>query len=401
MKKIFLTISILFSMFYSFTQTISSKSCGKCLKAVSNNSKIGDYCPHCGVRWGYENSSTSTINSSRINQQINLKEKKQILSTSKNKNKSNNTDNQTNNPFSHYFDGFTKLELQNWLEEKLTKYSKENIYCSENSLISPINKCWSNKEFEFKFQDEYFIVKYNYNDEYYKIDYLPMFYLNIVSAEVNGNDFYFSSSQNTKTDFVERDTKKNLVSGIIIGFKTHSEENIIEKIKTAFFKLKKISMKTDLTILPNVLFPSDLNKPSISDTKEWILNKLNKYTENQIFQNINGSYSGMRNPVFSFSAMNLIIEYYNAYNDLIQVIIPVCECNMSNKIYNDYFNSTTYENYSFFSKEELITIRGNQTKKFYIKLNFDKEDNLYSRLQKAFNSLKEDCPKKIKEKEAF
>jgi hypothetical protein len=35
--------------------TTESKSCGSCHKPVSNNSRVGMTCPHCGVRWGYEN----------------------------------------------------------------------------------------------------------------------------------------------------------------------------------------------------------------------------------------------------------------------------------------------------------------------------------------------------------
>ena len=42
------------------TYTTESKNCGSCNKQVSNNSKVGMTCPHCGVRWGYENESKST-----------------------------------------------------------------------------------------------------------------------------------------------------------------------------------------------------------------------------------------------------------------------------------------------------------------------------------------------------
>ena len=38
----------------------SSKSCGSCQKPVSSNSQVGDYCPHCNVRWGYENTTSTT-----------------------------------------------------------------------------------------------------------------------------------------------------------------------------------------------------------------------------------------------------------------------------------------------------------------------------------------------------
>lgn len=46
----------------SVAQTSTSKSCGSCHKPVSVSSKVGDYCPHCRVRWGYENTSTEYIN---------------------------------------------------------------------------------------------------------------------------------------------------------------------------------------------------------------------------------------------------------------------------------------------------------------------------------------------------
>jgi uncharacterized protein YgiM (DUF1202 family) len=40
---------------FSQTYTISSKSCGSCGKEVSSGAKIGQRCPHCNVKWGYEN----------------------------------------------------------------------------------------------------------------------------------------------------------------------------------------------------------------------------------------------------------------------------------------------------------------------------------------------------------
>ena len=45
---------------YSQTTTTESKSCGSCNGAVSVNSKVGMYCPHCGGRWGYENETRET-----------------------------------------------------------------------------------------------------------------------------------------------------------------------------------------------------------------------------------------------------------------------------------------------------------------------------------------------------
>ena len=55
-----LTASTYFSQVQAQTYTTESKSCGSCGKAVSNNSRIGMTCPHCGVTWGRENETKTT-----------------------------------------------------------------------------------------------------------------------------------------------------------------------------------------------------------------------------------------------------------------------------------------------------------------------------------------------------
>lgn len=65
LKNIFLLLFV--TLFFSASQkafsqstyTTTSKSCGSCRGSVSSNSTIGMYCPHCGVRWGYENKTYS------------------------------------------------------------------------------------------------------------------------------------------------------------------------------------------------------------------------------------------------------------------------------------------------------------------------------------------------------
>lgn len=54
-----------YSMPQTYSYTTVSKSCGSCGGAVSSNSCVGMRCPHCGVRWGYENTTTSTSHSTR------------------------------------------------------------------------------------------------------------------------------------------------------------------------------------------------------------------------------------------------------------------------------------------------------------------------------------------------
>lgn len=50
---------------YTQSYTTVTKSCGSCGGAVSSNSCVGMTCPHCHVRWGYENTSRSTSYSTK------------------------------------------------------------------------------------------------------------------------------------------------------------------------------------------------------------------------------------------------------------------------------------------------------------------------------------------------
>ena len=83
-KKIIIILFFQFNLFVSsstFSQSYEteSKSCGSCHRAVSIDSRVGMYCPHCGVRWGYENETKK--NSSNFNYNYNSYEKTVGLTT--------------------------------------------------------------------------------------------------------------------------------------------------------------------------------------------------------------------------------------------------------------------------------------------------------------------------------
>jgi hypothetical protein len=71
MQKLLVLLALIAISYFSFGQyssdfsypgsyTTVSKNCGSCSKPVSSDSRVGMRCPHCGVRWGYENSTRST-----------------------------------------------------------------------------------------------------------------------------------------------------------------------------------------------------------------------------------------------------------------------------------------------------------------------------------------------------
>jgi formylglycine-generating enzyme required for sulfatase activity len=47
-----------------------SKKCGSCGGGVSSTAKIGDTCPHCGVKWGYEDRQTLPISRFKFSEPI-------------------------------------------------------------------------------------------------------------------------------------------------------------------------------------------------------------------------------------------------------------------------------------------------------------------------------------------
>jgi rRNA maturation protein Nop10 len=65
MRVIILSLLITFSLItnnksYCQSYTTHSKSCGACGKSVSSNSTVGMRCPHCGAKWGRQNTKTSS-----------------------------------------------------------------------------------------------------------------------------------------------------------------------------------------------------------------------------------------------------------------------------------------------------------------------------------------------------
>ncbi len=72
MKKLMLAFGLFFTaiLFANITNaqtyTTVSKSCGSCGGSVSEYSRTGQRCPHCGVIWGQENTKRSSRTTTKI-----------------------------------------------------------------------------------------------------------------------------------------------------------------------------------------------------------------------------------------------------------------------------------------------------------------------------------------------
>jgi hypothetical protein len=391
MNKILLILFLFTISVFSFSQSYESKSCGKCGKSVSIYSKIGDICPHCGVRWGHENTS-SRISSSTSKNTSGLKQVKKIGSTNIQKNNTSKSV-EVVNPFEQY----SKYQLVAYIEENLNKYSKKYISCPDLN-IGISQGCTTYSDYEIKIDDNFLIVKYNNDDKYDEVKYFPIYNFGSIAHTLTSS--IAISSDTYKTYDYDFNSHKNQTSYVTIGFDKYSDPEVSKKIEQALKVLKKYYSKPIIYSLPNILFKSDMNRPSLAETQNWIVNKLNLYTSNSFESYLSyGSFS-VKSPSFYFSGFDLIMSY----NNNSKYKIPICECSVD-KLTTGYSSVYTDNNYQFYSSKENIvsssSYGSNNNSQLALKVNFHKEDNLFERMQKAFKNLKSYCPVVQKQKETF
>lgn len=226
---------------YSIAQsyTTSTKSCGKCGKQVSNTSKIGDRCPHCGVVWGRENTTTSSriVNSSKVN---NTKINSSSQTSKNTNNKSTNTTSESN---------ATKYETETWILEKLRKYTPERYYDNVSSgyrySYYGNSSGWYYQNYRFSFDSYNLVIEYEI--EYssssvrkYQVK-IPIYDIDRVYGYTRKLCFTTKNKTMNKYDFKEGE---NLVNDYFsTEFKLNAETDLSERLHKAFIHLKKFYKK--------------------------------------------------------------------------------------------------------------------------------------------------------------
>lgn len=407
MKKILIiTFLLITCLTFSQTTTTESKSCGSCNKEVSVYSKIGDTCPYCGVRWGYENTNNFYIpnNNSTSYPDYN--------SNNNNKSYSTNTKNTTTketvvpNPFI----SLTKSEIIDWLILKLNKYQKSHTNCVESLYGSPFPECKTYQNFSFKIKDDILIVDYNFKDKNIDyIEYIPLYDIYMVYGKSYESDFSISTNKDVMIEINKTTDKEFEHSYFSIGFDNDGEENLIKKIEYAFQELaKKCTVKSmsDVKKLKNDI---NYDRPTEQETKNWLLSKIKSYSKNSYDMQItSGSAISVKNVNYTFKDMNLIISYEGTPMmtgvETGTITIPICDCyiRVDNKIkyYNNHAKliiSSAYKNIKNYS-----SYNGNNYYKLIgLSIDFDREENLFNRFDKAFTNLKYFCPKQSTSSEKF
>jgi predicted RNA-binding Zn-ribbon protein involved in translation (DUF1610 family) len=232
---------------FAQSYTTTSKSCGKCGKSVSSNSKIGDKCPHCGVIWGRENSHTTTStqtypgypsntykNDYRNQLPTNVKSniKKQPVKNDE------DTDNST----------ASKSETESWILEKLNANTPKRYYDNVGSIdgfysITP-SSGWYNKNYHYSFDSYNLVVEYEQerNDKttQYRIK-IPIY--DIDRAYDYKGDFWITTKKETIIVYNLTENTKSVTGAFTTDFNIYSETELCKRLHKAFLHLKKFYKK--------------------------------------------------------------------------------------------------------------------------------------------------------------
>lgn len=218
--------------------TTISASCGKCYKKVAASSKIGDYCPHCGVRWGYENTSTTT--SSVSNGATSLYKVPNSGSL-----QSSNSGKQPKPQSQQQESTASKAETEKWLLAKLNAYCKERTGSSSGLLIGGPKTYWTYKYEYYTFEDYYLIFDEIAESEgkIFSRERVRIPIYDIESLNESASELTIRTNNETISETNISTGKKQVTSIVFVGFVWRAETDLAMRMERAFMHLKKFYSK--------------------------------------------------------------------------------------------------------------------------------------------------------------
>lgn len=387
----------------SQTYTTVSKSCGSCGGTVSSSAKIGDYCPHCGVRWGYENTTkknTTVYQKSKSSTLPNYRQPNNSYPSTRANQNTNENSTVERNPFASY----SKSSLEGWILSKLNQYKQPFTHHFSDKIL---NKGYSTKyeDFNFSIKEGYLIVSFYEEGDGNITVFVPIKDIQYLYSKSYEDYFAISTSGDKMYEVNNNTNVKKTIGYIKVGLKINSEVDLVKNIENALKQLGKFYPSVDYYNLPsNNTTPS--NKPSIEETKSWIIQKLNQNSKTKI--NCSGSSPGFNSSCpheaeFTFSfyddgwlKINYVDKQYQ--RTAMEVYIPICECTYAK---NNSSMNNEWNTFIFYSRFKKIKSSKGELSEFALNIDYSKEDDLGSRLVKAFMNLKSYCQSSPNNKETF
>ncbi len=243
-RILFLVLIVLANTDFSYAQTYTttSKSCGKCGKSVSANSKIGDRCPHCGVIWGRENTSTSTYSSPKYSTSSNY------LNAPNSSTKKSAVQKQIKDEEEVDNSTASKSETESWILEKLKSNTPQKYYDNTGSIngfySSLASSGWYNMNYYYSFYSYNLIVQYEQERDKIVTRYkvvIPIYDIDRV-YDYKG-DFWITTKKQTIVEYNLSDNTKRVKDAFTTDFNVYSETDLCKRLHKAFLHLKKFYKK--------------------------------------------------------------------------------------------------------------------------------------------------------------
>lgn len=210
---------------FSQTTTTVSARCGKCAKAVSSSSKVGDRCPHCHVIWGRENLSTTNskyqLSESSLPSKNSLSNPKSGVQVDKNK--------------------ASKAETEQWILSKFSEYSKQGRHYEKSyDLFGKTTSDSFEDTYIYSFKSSGFAIDINSKESFSNKEERRTVLIPIYDVKgVVGAKSLIHIVTNSETIVTTKSNQQKNVSNVIqLGFNCDAETDIANRIQKAFNHLK-------------------------------------------------------------------------------------------------------------------------------------------------------------------
>jgi len=234
MKQILFFLCLtLSSQLYGQSSKVVSAQCGKCHKPVSTSAKVGDYCPHCGVRWGFENTTSTSI----------------IIPSTSGRTTENQADKATNKKIIQkpVVSNASKSETEEWLLSKLNAYCNEWDDCFKNTSFFPYETSCYKYIASYSFNSLGLVIRLKQVSLLKRTDVkrdetitLPIYdFKDLYNAGIKLHLHTNNSTVTTKKENGEQEVS----TFEIIGFKSNAETDLDVRMERAFNHLKRFYTK--------------------------------------------------------------------------------------------------------------------------------------------------------------
>lgn len=141
--------------------------------------------------------------------------------------------------------GASKTETEEWILAKLRQYSQERIICPDRSYGYYSNPCTHYFDYQFSFDENNLVIRYNYDNIRYDIAKIPIYDFDKIynKYSIYNSEISFFNKHNTVIKINTKTNEQRVSSLFTIGFRSDAETDLPTRIEKAMKHLKKYYSK--------------------------------------------------------------------------------------------------------------------------------------------------------------